>query len=130
VLAVLDRIGVPPNDIVFAGLDTISAASGDGEPIAVVWADVLGQARVQARAPGRYFVLMASAGVVAAFAVVNESSVLIVGAMAVSPDLLPIVAACTGIVLRRGRLAGRRARNACRRVGGRWSPRRGRDPDC
>jgi uncharacterized hydrophobic protein (TIGR00271 family) len=50
---------------------------------------------------------MAAAGVVATFAVVNRSSVLIVGAMAISPDLLPITAACTGIVLLRPRLAGR-----------------------
>jgi uncharacterized hydrophobic protein (TIGR00271 family) len=107
VLGVLDRLAVPAEDIVFARLETISAASGDAEPIAVVWADLLGQARVQARAPGRYFVLMAAAGVVAAFAVLNESSVLIVGAMAISPDLLPVVAACTGIVLWRRRLAAR-----------------------
>jgi uncharacterized membrane protein len=55
----------------------------------------------------RYFVLMAAAGVVAAFAVINVSPVLIVGAMAISPDLLPITAACTGFVLRRRRLAVR-----------------------
>jgi uncharacterized membrane protein len=47
---------------------------------------------------------MAAAGVVAAFAVINASAVLVVGAMAISPDLLPITAACTGLVLRRGRL--------------------------
>jgi uncharacterized hydrophobic protein (TIGR00271 family) len=39
--------------------------------------------------------------------VVNRSSVLIVGAMAISPDLLPVTAACTGLVLRRGRLVRR-----------------------
>jgi uncharacterized hydrophobic protein (TIGR00271 family) len=50
---------------------------------------------------------MGVAGVVAAFAVLNTSSVLIVGAMAISPDLLPIVATCTGVVLRRRRLVGR-----------------------
>jgi uncharacterized hydrophobic protein (TIGR00271 family) len=50
---------------------------------------------------------MATAGVVGAFAVVNRSSVLLVGAMAISPDLLPITAACTGLVLGRARLARR-----------------------
>jgi uncharacterized hydrophobic protein (TIGR00271 family) len=50
---------------------------------------------------------MAAAGVVAAFAIVNRSSVLIVGAMAISPDLLPITAACTGLVLLRPRLVQR-----------------------
>ena len=77
------------------------------EPRAVVWADLVGQARVQARAPARYFVFMAAAGVIAAFGVINVSPVLIVGAMALSPDLLPITAACTGLVLRRWRLFGR-----------------------
>jgi uncharacterized hydrophobic protein (TIGR00271 family) len=50
---------------------------------------------------------MAAAGVIAAFGVIDESSILIVGVMAISPDLLPITAACTGIVLRRRRLVGR-----------------------
>ena len=95
-LALLARLGVPADDVVFARLDTIGAGSDQAEPLALVWADVLSQARVQARAPGRYFVLMATAGVVGAFAVINRSSVLLVGAMAISPDLLPITAACTG----------------------------------
>jgi uncharacterized hydrophobic protein (TIGR00271 family) len=50
---------------------------------------------------------MAAAGVVAGLAVVNDSSTLIVGAMAISPDLLPVTAACTGLVLRRRRLFAR-----------------------
>jgi uncharacterized membrane protein len=45
--------------------------------------------------------------VLAAFAVILRNSVLIVGAMAVSPDLLPVTAACVGIVGRRARLADR-----------------------
>jgi len=106
-LALLSRIGIPADDVVLARLDTIGTASSEAEPLALVWADVLAQARVQARAPGRYFVLMATAGVVGAFAVINQSSVLLVGAMAISPDLLPITAACTGLVLRRPRLLGR-----------------------
>jgi uncharacterized hydrophobic protein (TIGR00271 family) len=103
-LALLERLDVPADDVVLARVDTIGAES---QPLALVWADLLGQARVQARAPGRYFVLMATAGVVGAFAVVNRSSVLLVGAMAISPDLLPITAACTGLVLGRARLARR-----------------------
>ena len=70
----------------------------------MVWADVLGQARVRARATARYLVLMAAAGVIAGLAVLNDSPTLIVGAMAISPDLYPVTAACTGIVFRRRRL--------------------------
>jgi uncharacterized hydrophobic protein (TIGR00271 family) len=47
---------------------------------------------------------MAAAGVIAGLAVVNDSPTLVVGAMAISPDLFPVTAACTGIVFRRGRL--------------------------
>jgi uncharacterized hydrophobic protein (TIGR00271 family) len=99
----LGRLGIRPDDITLVRLETIGPAATT-EPLVLVWADVLGQARVQARAPARYLVLMAVAGVIAAFAVINRSPVLIVGAMAISPDLLPITAACTGLVLRRRRL--------------------------
>jgi uncharacterized hydrophobic protein (TIGR00271 family) len=50
---------------------------------------------------------MAAAGVIAAFGVIEANQILIVGAMAVSPDLLPITAACVGFVSRRGRLVAR-----------------------
>jgi uncharacterized hydrophobic protein (TIGR00271 family) len=106
-LAILERLGVPPGDVVLTRLDAVSTVPDEQEPAALVWADVLGQARIRAGAPGRYLALMAAAGVVAAFAVVNRSPVLIVGAMAISPDLLPITAACTGLVLARPRLVRR-----------------------
>jgi uncharacterized hydrophobic protein (TIGR00271 family) len=102
----LGRLGIRAEDIALVRLETIGPAAVS-EPLVVVWADVLGQARVRARAPARYLVLMAVAGVIAGLAVVNTSSVLIVGAMAISPDLLPVTAACTGLVLGRWRLAGR-----------------------
>jgi uncharacterized hydrophobic protein (TIGR00271 family) len=50
---------------------------------------------------------MAVAGVIAAFGVIEQDQVLIIGAMAVAPDLLPITATCTGLVLRRPRLIRR-----------------------
>jgi uncharacterized hydrophobic protein (TIGR00271 family) len=45
--------------------------------------------------------------VIADFGVLTKSPVLIVGAMALSPDLLPLCATCVGIAGRRPRLAGR-----------------------
>ena len=107
VLAILERLGVTSDDIVLTRLERIADVPEETGPFALVWADVLGQARARAGAPGRYLLLMAAAGVVGAFAVVNRSSVLIVGAMAISPDLLPIMAACTGIALLRPRLVRR-----------------------
>jgi uncharacterized hydrophobic protein (TIGR00271 family) len=74
---------------------------------AMVWAEVVEGARENARLPARYLVLMSVAGVLAGFAVLLQNSVLMVGAMAVSPDLLPVTAICVGIVGRRIRLVGR-----------------------
>jgi len=55
----------------------------------------------------RYLVFMAVAGVIASFGVIEQDQILIIGAMAVAPDLLPITATCTGLVLRRPRLIRR-----------------------
>src|SRR5262249_21356965 len=105
-LAMLNRLGISADDVALVRLETIGPQAAE-EPLALVWSDVLSQAHARARAPGRYFILMAAAGVIARLAVINKSSVLLVGAMAISPDLLPITAACTGIVLARRRLVQR-----------------------
>ena len=106
-LAVLRQLGVPVADIVLLRLESIGpSVHGDGITN-VVWADLIGQAGNNARPLARYVVLMAVAGVIAGFGVIEHNSILIVGAMAVSPDILPITATCIGIVLRRWRLAGR-----------------------
>ena len=107
VLATLEALGVPGDDVALVRLDTINSVSSENGPTTLVWAEVLGQARALSRAHVRYFVLMAAAGVVAGMAVVNDSATLIVGAMAISPDLYPITAACAGLVLRRSRLVRR-----------------------
>ncbi len=78
---------------------------GDIEGFA--WVEVMGQARANSRPLARYLALITVAAVIAALGVINSSSILIVGAMAVSPDLLPICATCVGLVGRRGRLVRR-----------------------
>jgi uncharacterized hydrophobic protein (TIGR00271 family) len=94
-------LGVPAEDISLLRLDAIGPASASDEPVTLVWADLLGQARLNARTAVRYLVFMAVAGVIAAYGVVDQDQILIVGAMAVAPDLLPVTAACTGLVLHR-----------------------------
>ena len=49
---------------------------------------------------------MFAAGVIACSGVIDDNAILIVGAMAVSPDLLPIVPVAVGLVGRNPRLAG------------------------
>ena len=65
---------------------------------------MLGQAWLNARPFARYLAFMFMAGVIASYGVVDSNVILIVGAMAVSPDLLPITAMGVSIVGRRPRL--------------------------
>src|SRR3712207_9388698 len=65
------------------------------------------ESRQYARAVPLYLTFMGCAGVIAAFGVLTRNPILVVGAMALSPDLLPLCATCVGIVGRRARLAGR-----------------------
>lgn len=71
------------------------------------WYEVLGEARRTSYPFARYFALMAVAGALAAVGVLEGNAILIVGAMAVSPDLLPVCALCVGLVGRRRGLAWR-----------------------
>ena len=76
---------------------------------AAVWAEVTGRAAQHARTELHYVLFMAAAGVVAGVGVLQGSAIFVVGAMALSPDLLPISAAAVGLVERRWTLAGRAA---------------------
>jgi hypothetical protein len=87
-LETLTRLTFPAEDIALVRLDCIAPLSAEAEPLALEWADLLGQARVNSRTAVRYLVFMAVAGLVAAFGVIDNNQILIVGAMAVSPDLL------------------------------------------
>jgi uncharacterized hydrophobic protein (TIGR00271 family) len=107
VLGFMHDRGVTPDDVALARVEEIGRAARPRGGASLIWADVLGQANVNARAVPRYLVLMIAAGVIAAYGVIEVNSVLIVGAMAVSPDLLPICATCVGLVARRPALARR-----------------------
>lgn len=106
-LAKMQSLGVPAKDVVLLDLDRIGPSAA-GRPLAtVIWSDLLSQAGANARPLARYLVFMAAAGIIAAFGVIYANTTLVVGAMAISPDLLPITAAATAVVLRRWSLAGR-----------------------
>lgn len=110
-VALLDAHGVSERDYVLVHLDVVApqrtryaetrAASGPA------WVEVLGEARANARPVARYLTLMGVAGVLAALGVIDRNVILVIGAMAVSPDLLPICAVCVGIVDTRLRLTWR-----------------------
>jgi uncharacterized hydrophobic protein (TIGR00271 family) len=77
------------------------------DPETLAWAEVVDEARESAQLLGRYLVLMFAAGVIAAVGVVDANVIPVIGAMAVSPDLLPLAAACVGLVSRRPRIVAR-----------------------
>jgi uncharacterized hydrophobic protein (TIGR00271 family) len=106
-LARVTRLGLPTEDVVLIRLDSIGPSTAQRRLASVVWADLLSQAGANARPFARYLVFMAIAGVIAAFGVIYENVTLVVGAMAISPDTLPITAAATALVLSRWRLARR-----------------------
>jgi uncharacterized hydrophobic protein (TIGR00271 family) len=106
-LELVNRLGVSAEDVVLIRLDSIGPAAAQRPLASVVWADLLSQAGANARPFPRYLVFMAMAGVIAAFGVIYENVTLVVGAMAISPDTLPITAAATALVLGRWRLARR-----------------------
>jgi uncharacterized hydrophobic protein (TIGR00271 family) len=101
----LTGLEIPASEIAVTRVDAVEWTATRGADSSLVWADMLGQAWINARPLGRYLVLMLAAGVVAGYGVVERNSILIVGAMAVSPDLLPITAIAVGLIGRSGRLA-------------------------
>jgi uncharacterized hydrophobic protein (TIGR00271 family) len=107
VLEALHRQGVPDADVTLARVEFVGPLATRPAEASLVWADVLGTAWVNARPIARYLAFMFVAGVIACYGVLDSNGILIVGAMAVSPDLLPITAIGVGIVSRRLALAGR-----------------------
>jgi uncharacterized hydrophobic protein (TIGR00271 family) len=101
------QLGLPSEDVVLLRLDAVGPAVARRPLASVVWADLLSQAGANARPIARYLVFMAAAGIIAAFGVIYANTTLIVGAMAISPDTLPICAAATALVLGRWKLARR-----------------------
>jgi uncharacterized hydrophobic protein (TIGR00271 family) len=107
-LTLLSERGIPGEDIWLLRLDGLQPGRRLGRAGgAVVWADLLGQATRYSRPVARFLAFMAAAGIIAGYGVIYDNGILIVGAMAVSQDFLPIAATCIGLVSRRAQLAGR-----------------------
>jgi uncharacterized hydrophobic protein (TIGR00271 family) len=109
VLVGLKELGLTHDEVRLIRHRTIPwlADSATGPDDGFIWSHVVAEARATSRAAPRYLVLMAVAGVLAALSVIQANEVLLVGAMAISPDLLPIVGTCVGLVGRRPRMFGR-----------------------
>jgi uncharacterized hydrophobic protein (TIGR00271 family) len=107
----LGEFGIEAEDYVLTRVEVVAPQYrhhlGEGGVDGFAWIEVLGQARANSRLLARYLALINVAAVIAALGVITSSSILIVGAMAVSPDLLPICATCVGLVAGRYVLARR-----------------------
>jgi uncharacterized hydrophobic protein (TIGR00271 family) len=105
VLRFLRTHGLDEDEVTLARLDDVGPIPHNRPVATFIWADVLGQARKNARPVARFLVFMIAAGVIAGFGVIDANGILIVGAMAVSPDTLPVTAVCTAVVSARWGLA-------------------------
>jgi uncharacterized hydrophobic protein (TIGR00271 family) len=103
----LRRLGVPDREITLTREEVLGRSNAEGAEAGLVWEDVLGMAARNARPIARYLAFMVAAGLIASYGVLEYNGILIVGAMAISPDLLPITAIGVGLVDRRARLASR-----------------------
>lgn len=101
----LRQLGVSDSDITLTSVEVLGRSSAQGVEAGLVWEDVLGMAARNSRPIARYFAFMLGAGAIAGYGVIDYNGILIVGAMAVSPDLLPITAIAVGLVDRKWRLA-------------------------
>ncbi|HEX4731571.1 MAG TPA: DUF389 domain-containing protein [Solirubrobacterales bacterium] len=105
----IEAMGIAVDDYVLTRVDVVAPQrlhlTGHRAIDGLAWVEVMGQARANSWPLARYVVLINVAAVIAALGVIVSSSILIVGAMAVSPDLLPICATCVGIVAGRRKLA-------------------------
>src|SRR5215216_4956396 len=105
VLDELERLAVPAADVSLARIELVGQLAGHKADTSFVWADVVGVAGSNARLVGQYLAFMVVAGVIGCYGVVDRSPMLIVGAMAVSPDPLPITAIAVGVIGRALKLA-------------------------
>ena len=99
--------GVSDVDVTLTREDVLGRSRSPGTEAGLVWEDVLGMAGRNSRPVARYLAFMLAAGVIACYGVVEYNGILVVGAMAISPDLLPITAIGVGLVDGRLRLASR-----------------------
>ncbi|MBS1888919.1 MAG: DUF389 domain-containing protein [Actinobacteria bacterium] len=110
-VAAIEAMGIAVDDYLLTRVEVVAPQPrhlrGGGGIEGFAWIEVMGQARANSRPLARYLALINVAAVIAALGVIVSSGILVVGAMAVSPDLLPICATCVGLVAGRRRLAAR-----------------------
>jgi uncharacterized hydrophobic protein (TIGR00271 family) len=110
VIAKLHQRGLSDQaSIAMQDVDAISSVAADRAEAAapgspddgIVWPMVLGTARADARPSWSFYAFLCLATMIAAIAVITDSSILVVGAMVVGPEFGPVAAIAVGLVLGR-----------------------------
>ncbi len=84
--------------------DRAEAAAPGSPDDGIVWDIVLSQARADSRRSWSFYAFLCLATIIAAIAVITDSSILVVGAMVVGPEFGPVAAIAVGLTLGRPRL--------------------------
>lgn len=115
----LDALGIPQRGAIHidpvttwisrAGFDAERRTPGSSAD-AVVWADVTQRAYEESELNWTYLAFMTLATLLASVAIVVDSQVLVIGAMVLGPEFVPIAALGLAVVRRRGTLFGIAAR--------------------
>jgi uncharacterized hydrophobic protein (TIGR00271 family) len=99
-----------PSGTPFEAAHRLEAAAPGHPDDAVIWESVEAQAVAGSVPTVSFHVFLVLAVALAAIAVINDSAVLVVGAMVVGPEFSAVAAVSAGIVLRRPALVGRSVR--------------------
>jgi uncharacterized hydrophobic protein (TIGR00271 family) len=99
-------ISVEPIDVQLSALADQAEHDAPGAPAdAVVWEEVEARTSEESRLSFTYLAFMVLAALIAAVGILQDSAILVVGAMVVGPEFGPIAAFCVATVERRPRLA-------------------------
>ncbi|MSZ77426.1 MAG: DUF389 domain-containing protein, partial [Actinobacteria bacterium] len=96
-----------PTGTPFRAAERLERAAPGHPDDAVVWESVEAAAEGGAVPTVSFHVFLVLAVLLAAIAVITDSSVLVIGAMVVGPEFSAVAAVCAGLVLRRPRLVAR-----------------------
>jgi uncharacterized hydrophobic protein (TIGR00271 family) len=100
-----------PSGTPFAAARKIERSVAGDPDDSIIWDAVQDEAEAGARATLSFQIFLVLAVSLAAMAVIQDSSILVVGAMVVGPEFSVIAAACVGVVFLRGRLVLRSLRH-------------------
>lgn len=99
-------ISIAPIEVQLSQLAEEAERVAPGDPAdAVVWEEVEARTSEQSRLSWSFLTFMVLACLLAAVGIIQNSPILIVGAMVVGPEFGPIAGFCVALVQRRGKLA-------------------------